>query len=88
MWSPFLRELDLGTVILYEPPYKKDDKKNESLITKLVLDWPKRWRDTKQGNVVEILEKLNDDERFSSYYMTIGYLQSILHLNETQERAN
>ena len=47
---------------------KNIDKSKEILFTNCVLDWPKHWRKTQNGNIIPLINGMNDDVRFSSYY--------------------
>ena len=55
-------------------PYDKHIKQQsvgngqEPLFTACVLDWPKHWRNTNEGNIIPLIQKMNADIRFSSYY--------------------
>lgn len=56
-------------------PYTKHIKKKaniqsevQPLFVNCVLDWPKYWRETESQSVVPIIEEMNQDEQFSSYY--------------------
>ncbi len=55
----------------YTDHIKKETVKQpdgEPLFVNCVLDWPGYWRKTENKNVIPIIAKMNDDERFSSYY--------------------
>lgn len=54
----------------YTDHIKATQTKNSKdiLFTNCVLDWPKYWRNTQDNDVIPIIEKMNDDAAFSSYY--------------------
>ncbi len=47
---------------------KKCKDTNDILFTNCVLDWPKYWRNTQDKDIISLIEQMNDDEAFSSYY--------------------
>lgn len=64
-WSPFVAELSPIQIIEYDVPVKKG---KEDLRSPLVLDWPRRWRDTRTESVSDVLTQLNTSEKHSWYY--------------------
>jgi hypothetical protein len=64
-WSPFVAELNPIQIIEYEASIKKG---KEDLRSPIVLDWPRRWRDSKTEPLSEVLIELNTSERYSRYY--------------------
>jgi len=42
----------------------------EAFVEQLVLDWPRRWRDKYRTDPEQQLNKLNTDQRYSTYYET------------------
>jgi len=41
---------------------------NEEFVPGAVLDWPRKWRDTRQTPANQIIVQLNTDQKFSRYY--------------------
>ena len=62
-------------------PYEKHIKdkyanKGEKLFTNCVLDWPKYWRNTQNEDVIALIEKMNDNQAYYSYYdNTIAFIK-------------
>lgn len=53
----------------YDEHIKKDcSKKKDILFTGCALDWPKYWRNTQNGNVIELINSMNTVKMFSCYY--------------------
>lgn len=54
----------------YSEHIKKDyiKKGKDILFTDCALDWPKYWRNTQDKDVIPIINAMNDDPAFSSYY--------------------
>lgn len=48
--------------------YRNKQKSKDVLFTNCVLDWPKYWRNTQDNEVISLIQKMNDDATFSSYY--------------------
>lgn len=48
--------------------YLSKQKGKDVLFTNCVLDWPKYWRNTQDKEVISLIQKMNDDVAFSSYY--------------------
>lgn len=65
IWNPFIAELSPIQIIEYEIPVK-DGK--EKLSTPLALDWPRRWRDTREESLYDLLNKMNKSPKHSKYY--------------------
>jgi len=55
----------LDTVLPYKSHYKD---KTHYLATGMVVDWARKWRETRKKDVCEIIEKMNTDSIFSEYY--------------------
>lgn len=58
------------SLLPYDDHIKTDKAKQyqEPLFTSAVLDWPKLWRNTEKDEVGPYIEKMNINEKFSSYY--------------------
>ena len=53
----------------YILPYFKHFKSNEEyLLNRLVLDWPSWWRKNEEADVIQIINNMNTDRSFESYY--------------------
>lgn len=48
--------------------YRTRQENKDVLFTNCVLDWPKYWRQTQDGDVVKLIQKMNINPSFSSYY--------------------
>lgn len=55
-WTPFVAELSPIQIIEYDVPLK-DDKKD--MFVPLALDWPRRWRDTREDSLYDVLKEMN-----------------------------
>jgi hypothetical protein len=64
IWSPFLVQLHGTSIIEYPAPMKEEFKRFASPI---VVDWPRRWRDTHGDCPTIKLRDLNTNPDFSSY---------------------
>ena len=64
-WSPFLAQMHGTSVIEYVPPMKESLK---IFASPIVLDWPRRWRDTNEMPLVEKLRSLNRKPEKSMYW--------------------
>lgn len=50
-------------------PYKSHGKPERTdVITGMVVDWPRKWRETRSSDLVASIRALNTDSRFSQYY--------------------
>lgn len=58
-------------------------KGKDTVFTNCVLDWPKYWRDTQDGDVIPIIQEMNSNMAFSSYYDN-----AIKFINYSKENAN
>ncbi len=65
VWAPFLAQLHGTTIIEYAPPMKENFKEYASPI---VVDWPRRWRDSYGECPSARLRELNTDPDFSLYW--------------------
>lgn len=65
MWSPFLAQIHGTAIIEYPPPTKEGLTKYASPI---VVDWPRRWRDTNGQCPSAKLRELNTDPAFAPYW--------------------
>lgn len=74
---PFSQELYLQTVL----PYKSHIKPGaEKTVPGLVVDWPRRWRETRKEKVGDVLQNLDTDESGAEYY------KSTLRFTEFSEK--
>jgi hypothetical protein len=64
-WNPFIAELNPIQIIEYEIPVKEG---KEALRAPLALDWPRRWRDTREEPLRDVLNQMNTSERHAKYY--------------------
>lgn len=64
-WSPFIAELNPIQIIEYEIPVKEG---KEALRAPLALDWPRRWRDTREQSLCDVLNRMNTSEKYAKYY--------------------
>ena len=64
-WPPFVHELDPRLVVPIVPPHKPGA---EEWLGSLVLDWPRRWRDTRAFPVDEAISSMNVAPERSKYY--------------------
>ena len=55
----------LNTVLPYKSHYK--DKANR-LATGMVVDWPRRWRETRKTDIRALISGMDNDPKFSQYY--------------------
>lgn len=65
MWPPFIAQLHGASVIEYSAPMKSGYQKFASPV---VVDWPRRWRDNRESDLIEHLDSLNESSQFSKYY--------------------
>lgn len=61
----FNEGLYLNTVLPYKSHYKEDEK---DYCTGMVVDWPRRWRETRKADVRPLVYALDTDPDFSDYY--------------------
>ncbi len=54
----------LNTVL----PYKSHFKESGPLATGMVVDWPRRWRETRKTDIHSLVSGLDKDPEFSRYY--------------------
>ncbi len=64
-WNSFIAELNPTQLIEYDIPMKPG---SEHLRSPLVLDWPRRWRDTQSAQVHDILKAMNTSPSYIKYY--------------------
>lgn len=64
-WSPFIAELNPIQIIEYEIPVKAG---KEALRAPLAPDWPRRWRDTREQSLCDVLNELNRSDKYAKYY--------------------
>jgi len=55
----------LDTVLPYKSHYKDPAS---SLVTGMVVDWPRKWRATRKTDVRSLISGMNTDPQFSNYY--------------------
>lgn len=65
-WSPFVAQLSPIQIIEYEIPVKEG---KEALRTPMALDWPRRWRDTREEPLSDVLNQMNTSEKHPKYYI-------------------
>lgn len=58
-------------------------KSKDLLFTNCVLDWPKYWRNTHDEDIISLIEKMNDNPLFSSYYDNA--IQFVRYSNENAD---
>lgn len=62
----------LNTVLPYKSHYKDTAS---PLATGMVVDWPRRWRETRKTDIRPLVSGLDTDPRFSEYYTrTLGFI--------------
>lgn len=62
---PYNQELILNNLL----PYKSHGKPGrEQLITGMVIDWPRKWRESRSNDLLKEITALDTDPRFSIYY--------------------
>lgn len=68
---PFNQGFHLDTVLPYKSHYDKraqnDDKKRD-LCTGMTVDWPRRWRETRDTDIVPFVSALDKNPNYSGYY--------------------
>ncbi len=62
---PFNQGFYLSTVLPYRSQYKN---KSSPFIGGMVVDWPRKWRETRKTDVRPIIKKMNTSPPFSEYY--------------------
>jgi hypothetical protein len=55
----------LDTVLPYKSHYKDPAS---SLVTGMVVDWPRKWRESRKTDVRPLISGMNTDPQFSEYY--------------------
>jgi len=65
IWSPFLAQMHGTSIIEYAPPMKE---RYREFASPIVLDWPRRWRDTNEIPLAEKLQSLNKKPEKSLYW--------------------
>lgn len=59
----------LNTVLPYKSHYKEDVKGDEKdYCTGMVVDWPRRWRESRRSDIKPLVSALDTDPDFSDYY--------------------
>lgn len=61
----FNKDFHLHTVLPYKSHYKD---KAGPLITGIVADWPRKWRETRKTDIRAIVSSMDADPNFSEYY--------------------
>lgn len=85
-WSPFVAELSPTQIIEYEIPVKAG---KQSLKSPIALDWPRRWRETRNDSLVEILENLNTSPKHKKYYENaIAFTKFSEHHHDWHKKSN
>lgn len=87
VWSPFLVQLHGTVIIEYPPPMKEKDKEYASPI---VVDWPRRWRDTHAGKCPSTrLRELNTKSEFADKWTnTITFAEYSLRKHDWHLRPD
>lgn len=87
VWSPFLAQLHGTAIIEYPPPMKEKDREYSSPI---VVDWPRRWRDTHDGECPSTrLRELNTKPEFAAKWTnTIAFAQYSLQKHDWHLRPD
>jgi hypothetical protein len=67
MSPEFNKGFYLNTLLPYTNHYKDSDR-GSHLATGMTIDWPRRWRETRQTDVRNYISSLDTDSRFSVYY--------------------
>lgn len=81
-WPEFQKQLDLKFIMQdYVQHFKPG---NDDLISSLVLDWPRRWRE-KFGStdLIGLLDRLNTNKRYEKYY-----INTVDFVNYSKEHAD
>lgn len=61
----FNKEFYLNTVLPYKSHYKNAESENA---TGIVVDWPRRWRESRKTNVRPLISAMDTKQEFSIYY--------------------
>jgi len=64
-WPPFLAEIHPTQILEFDAHLKPG---SESLASPIVIDWPRKWRETRTTSASMEVQKLNRDPRFTKYY--------------------
>jgi hypothetical protein len=73
-WPEFQKELEPKLIIQYYSAHFKPEYKN--LISNLVLDWPRQWREKFTGNVIDKLNNMNKNKKYEHCYInTINFVK-------------
>jgi hypothetical protein len=65
--EPFNHNFDLRTVLAYRA-HRKRGRKYAGLLPGMVLDWPRRWRENRKGDVRSLVTSMDSDPEFHRYY--------------------
>jgi hypothetical protein len=65
--EPFSSHFDPRTVLAYRA-HRKREPKYDGLVPGMVLDWPRRWRESRTGDVRSLLTSMNSATAFHDYY--------------------
>lgn len=69
----------------YAIEYGKHLKEDSGhLLSGMVIDWPRHWRETRSTSAIDAVNKLNVDKNFSHYYENT--VEFIRHSNNNQEQ--
>lgn len=63
-----IHQMDMEYLLPFFNHIKEHEDKSEILLGGWVLDWPSWWYHEYQDDVTVFIEKMNTDEKFSSYY--------------------
>jgi len=86
IWSPFLAQIHGTGIIEYPPPMKAGFEKFASPI---VVDWPRRWRDSHGCCPASKLQELNEDPSKSLYWSnTIQFAEHSLRKHDWHLRPD
>lgn len=66
LWIEFQKELDPNLIMQHYDRHFKP--RSEHMISHLVLDWPRRWREKFQGSAIDKLNELNKKKDYEHYY--------------------
>lgn len=71
-WPPFLAALDAQLIIEYDTPVKEG---KTSLLSPVVLDWPRRWRELYGSSPSEQVLAMNEATPHEYYGKTISFIE-------------
>ena len=84
--SDYKSGFHLNTVLPYKSHYKDKDS---GYATGMVVDWPRRWRETRNTDINTLVLNLDNDSKFSEYYQnTLRFIDFSVNNHDWFKNSN